>query len=79
MDEQRFIPFKNRGDKWKDIEPVKQFSDNVEILKINYDDSFSEINDYFRAILNKNEISLRAYDLTSELIAVSDYYILYII
>jgi hypothetical protein len=67
---QKYIPFGERGDLWKDIEPVPQFTDNVEILKINYSDRLREINDYFRAILNNNEISIRAYDLTTELIMV---------
>jgi len=70
-DAPKFIPFKKRGDTWLDIQPVPQFSDNVEILKIDYSDSLREINDYFRAILQKNEISKRAYDLTTELIMVS--------
>jgi hypothetical protein len=65
-----FIPFKERGDIWKDIEPVPQFSDKVEILKIDYSDKMKEINDYFRAIIHKNEFSIRAYDLTTELIMV---------
>jgi protein farnesyltransferase/geranylgeranyltransferase type-1 subunit alpha len=67
----KFIPFKERGELWKDIDPVPQFTDNVEILKIDYDDKFREINDYFRAILHKNEISVRAYNLTTELILVN--------
>lgn len=70
---QKYIPFRERGDLWSDIEPVPQFTDNVEILKINYSDRLREINDYFRAILNKNEISIRAYDLTTELIMVRLY------
>jgi hypothetical protein len=67
---EEFIQFKNRGTLWADIEPIPQFSDSVEILKIEYDDKTREINDYFRAILHKNEISKRAYNLTTELIMV---------
>lgn len=66
----QFIPFKKRGDIWTDVEPIPQFSDEVEILKIDYDPNTREINDYFRAILQKNEISMRAYDLTKEVIMV---------
>lgn len=66
----KFISFKKRGDLWKDVEPVPQFTKNVEILKIDYSEKFREINDYFRAILHKNEISVRAYNLTTELIMV---------
>jgi hypothetical protein len=68
--ENKFIPFKERGSLWEDIEPIPQFSDQVEILKINYSDKLRQINDYFRAILHKNEISIRAYNLTTELIEV---------
>jgi len=67
----QFIPFKKRGDIWSDIEPVPQFSDNVEILKIDYSNDVREINDYFRAILQNNEISIRAYNLTTEMINTS--------
>jgi hypothetical protein len=66
----KYIPFKERGELWQDIEPIPQFTDKVEILKISYSDRLREINDYFRAILQKNEISIRAYDLTTELIMV---------
>ena len=66
----KFVPFKKRGDVWQDVEPVPQFSDEVEILKIDYDPVTREINDYFRAILQRNEISDRAYALTQELITV---------
>lgn len=72
---EHFAPFSNRGELWKDIEPVPQFSDNVEILKINYSQQYREVNDYFRAILKKNEISKRAYDLTTELIEVEGFLI----
>jgi hypothetical protein len=65
-----FIPFEERGQLWKDIKPVPQFSDNVEILKIDYNREADELNSYFRAILQKGEISKRAYDLTTEIINV---------
>ena len=66
----KFIPFKKRGGKWNDLEPLPQFSEDVEILKIDYDPATKELNDYFRAILHKNEISERAYELTKEVITV---------
>ena len=63
-----FISFKDRGDLWKDITPVPQFSPNVEILKIQYKPEYIELMDYFRAIILKNELSQRAYELTTEVI-----------
>jgi hypothetical protein len=67
---QKFVHFSDRGDIWKDVDRVPQFSDNVEILKIDYDDITREINDYFRAILHNKEISERAFMLTKEVIGV---------
>ena len=68
----KFIPFSKRGDEWKDICPIPQFTDKVEILRIEYSQEADEINSYFRAILQKNEISIRAYNLTTEVINVRD-------
>ncbi len=70
-EEEGFIHFSNRGDLWKDIIPINEFSKEVNILKIDYDDEIKEINDYFRAILQKNEISQRAFDLSTELLEVN--------
>ena len=63
-----FISFKDRGDLWNDITPVPQFSPNVEILKIQYKTEYIELMDYFRANIFKNELSQRAYDLTTEIL-----------
>lgn len=68
----RFTPFKQRKDvDWSDIDPIEQFTPEIEILKMEYDDKFREISNYFRAILQKNEISMRAFNLTSELLLVN--------
>lgn len=71
-DYEDYIPFEERGNGnlWKDIIPIDEFSNEVNILKIDYSDKLREINDYFRAILSKGEISKRAYDLTNEVIEV---------
>ncbi len=69
-EEDIFISFKNRDDLWKDITPIDEFSKEVNVLKIDYNDEIKEINDYFRAILKKNEISQRAFYLTTELLEV---------
>lgn len=70
MDE--YIPFENRGDLWKDITPIDEFSNEVNVLQIDYSDKLREINDYFRAILAKNEISQRAFELTNEVLKVKN-------
>jgi cephalosporin-C deacetylase-like acetyl esterase len=69
-----FVPFAQRDDIWKDVSPVPQFSDKVEILKIDYNQEADEINSYFRAILQNSEISKRAFDLTTEVINVKYYH-----
>jgi len=69
-DDEQFVHFKDRGEIWNDIIPIDEFSKEVNILKIEYSEELKEINDYFRAILKKNEISQRAYDLTTELLEV---------
>jgi len=67
-----FIPFNKRKDcDWTDIKPLDQFSPKVEILKMDFDDKYREVSGYFRAILHKNEITPRAFDLTKEMIQLN--------
>ncbi len=70
--EQEFIHFKERNHLWDDIVPIDEFSNDVDILQIDYKDEIKEVNDYFRAILKKNEISKRAFNLTTELLKVKN-------
>lgn len=56
--------------KWSSFKKVPQFSDNVEILKIEYKEKYNELNDYFRGVLQQGSISKLAYDLTTEIINV---------
>jgi len=80
----KYIPLKDRDGLWKDVEPVSQFSSEVDILQINFSLQYNDLNNYFRAILIKNEISERVFNLTTEIIKVTSctiihitYYILY--
>jgi len=68
--EPEYIPLKNRDNLWSDIEPVPQFSSDVEILQIKFSNKYKDLNDYFRAVIINNEISERVYNLTSEIIKV---------
>lgn len=54
-----------------DTKGVEQYNDDCLILRIDYDKYTKIINDYFRAVLVKNEISERVYHLTTLLISVS--------
>ena len=55
-------------EEWKDIEPVTQFSDQVQILKINYSKREKKLLGIFLGVLKTKEISLRVYNLTSKVI-----------
>lgn len=55
-------------EQFQDLTPVRQFTSEVKILQIDYEEYTEVINDYFRAILQTNEISKRSYSLTKRLI-----------
>ena len=72
METQTYTPFKQRGNTWSDIEPIEQYEGGVApIAPIPYPQDYKEVLGYFRAILNKNEISKRAFDLTEEVIKLN--------
>ena len=52
-------------EKFKDINPVSQFSDEVNVLKIKYSKREKELLNYFRGVLLTKEISIRVYNLTT--------------
>ena len=63
-----YIPLKDHLDLWKDIIPISQFSESITIARMNYPEEYKELMDYFRGIISKKEISLRVYELTTEVI-----------
>ena len=65
---EEYIPLKNHLDLWNDITPIEQFSEKIDILRINYQKDYEQLMKYFRGILAKKEISLRVYQLTTEII-----------
>ena len=56
---------------FSDLDPVDQFPDEIEILKIQYEVNYVILNNYFRAVLLINEISTRAYELTTDVLTIS--------
>jgi len=62
-----FVPFSAR-EGWSDITPIKQDDGPNPVCQIAYSPEFSEVMDYFRAILQKDERSERALQLSSEVI-----------
>lgn len=63
-----FIPY-NQREEWKDVIPIPQTEMQDAPCKIAYTEEFTNVMDYFRAIVEKNEISERALELTADAIA----------
>jgi len=64
-----FTPFKQRGSIWSDISPIEQYEGgSAPIAPIPYSSEYKEVLGYFRAIFQKQEISERAFSLTTETI-----------
>ncbi|KAL2636018.1 hypothetical protein R1flu_007497 [Riccia fluitans] len=70
MTNDNWVPFNERPD-WDDIEPVPQDDGPHPVVPISYTEHFREVMDYFRAILAKDERSLRALQLTAEVISLN--------
>ncbi len=57
---------------WNDITPIDQYEGGpAPIAPIPYPKHYVEVMGYFRAILAKEEVSQRAFDLTTEVIKLS--------
>ena len=68
-----YIPIKAHIHKWEDVEPIDQYDKSTDpgIWKIDYSEDFDFTMRYFRAIVQSNEISRRALELTQEVIKVN--------
>lgn len=68
----KYTPLKERGSLWTDVEPILQFptaDGKAPICPVAYSPDYEDLMNHFRAVLNADELSERAYNLCAEVLS----------